>query len=48
MIGRSPLCCFADFDISTFVNIKELKGSWKKDPRYEDSYYFVREEEKED
>ncbi|KAK5120853.1 hypothetical protein LTR85_005920 [Meristemomyces frigidus] len=32
--------------LRTFVNTKELKGEWKKDPRYEDSYYFVRDEEK--
>ncbi|KAK4541099.1 hypothetical protein LTR36_008324 [Oleoguttula mirabilis] len=31
--------------LRTIVNIKDLKGEWKKDPRYEDSYYFVREEE---
>jgi len=28
------------------VAIKELKGQWKKDPRFEDTYYFVREDEK--
>lgn len=28
---------------SMFVSIKELKGEWKKDPRFEDSYFFVRE-----
>jgi len=28
------------------VSIKELKGEWKKDPRFEDAYYFVRAEEK--
>jgi len=33
--------------VSTFVSIKELKGEWKKDPRYEDAYYFVRAEEEE-
>jgi hypothetical protein len=31
---------------STFVTIKELTGDWKLDPRFEGSYYFVREEEK--
>ena len=32
--------------LSTFISVKELKGEWKKDPRFEESYYFVREEEK--
>ena len=25
--------------------IKTINGTWKKDPRFEESYYFVREEE---
>jgi hypothetical protein len=33
---------------STFISIKDLKGEWKEDPRFEKSYYFVREEEKEE
>ncbi|KAK5134749.1 hypothetical protein LTR08_006124 [Meristemomyces frigidus] len=33
--------------LRTYVTIKDLKGEWKKDPRYEDAYYFVREEEAE-
>nr|OQO28717.1 hypothetical protein B0A51_02960 [Rachicladosporium sp. CCFEE 5018] len=28
-----------------FVAIKDLKGEWKKDPRYEDSWFFVVERE---
>ncbi|KAK5683099.1 hypothetical protein LTS10_004630 [Elasticomyces elasticus] len=31
--------------LRTFISIKELKGEWKKDPRFEESWYFVREEE---
>lgn len=27
------------------MDVKELKGEWKKDPRYDDAYYFLREEE---
>ena len=30
----------ADF-CSAFAAIKDLDGDWKKDPRYEDSWYFV-------
>ncbi|KAK3679682.1 hypothetical protein LTR78_000058 [Recurvomyces mirabilis] len=30
--------------LRTFVSIKGLKGEWKKDPRFEESYYFVRGE----
>jgi len=26
---------------SAFAAIKDLTGDWKKDPRYEDSWYFV-------
>jgi hypothetical protein len=26
---------------SAFAAIKDLDGDWKKDPRYEDSWYFV-------
>jgi hypothetical protein len=26
---------------SAFATIKDLNGDWKKDPRYEDSWYFV-------
>ncbi|KAI6861989.1 hypothetical protein KC343_g15694 [Hortaea werneckii] len=33
--------------LRTFLDIKELKGDFKKDPRYEDAYYFVREAEEE-
>jgi hypothetical protein len=28
-----------------FRDIKEMQGTWKEDPRYKGSYYFVREEE---
>ena len=31
---------FANFH-SAFATIKDLEGEWKKDPRYEDSWYFV-------
>ncbi|KAK4501886.1 hypothetical protein PRZ48_007695 [Zasmidium cellare] len=31
-----------------FRFIKEIKGEWKEDPRFEGAYYFVREEEKKD
>ncbi|KAK0265022.1 hypothetical protein B0A54_09188 [Friedmanniomyces endolithicus] len=34
--------------LRTFVSIKELKGEWKKYPGREESYYFVREAEKEE
>ncbi|KAI7163774.1 hypothetical protein KC316_g12926 [Hortaea werneckii] len=34
--------------LRTFLDIKELKGDFKKDPRYEDAYYFVREAEEEE
>lgn len=27
------------------MDIKEFTGDWKLDPRFEGSYYFVREEE---
>jgi hypothetical protein len=33
----------ANMICSTFVSIKELKGEWREDPRFEKSYYFVRE-----
>ena len=26
---------------SAFAAIKDLEGDWEKDPRYEDSWYFV-------
>ena len=35
---RDELC--ANF-YSAFASIKDLDGDWKKDPRYEDSWYFV-------
>jgi hypothetical protein len=31
--------------LSTFISIKDFTGDWKLDPRFEGSYYFVREEE---
>ncbi|TKA29475.1 hypothetical protein B0A50_03488 [Salinomyces thailandicus] len=31
--------------LRSFMDVKELKGEWKKDPRYDDAYYFLREEE---
>lgn len=30
---------------SSFLTIKEFAGEWKLDPRFDGSYYFVREEE---
>lgn len=30
------------------MDIRELKGEWKKDPRYDDAYYFLREKEEEE
>ena len=32
---------------SAFAGVKELKGEWKADPRFKDSWYFVREKEEE-
>ena len=31
---------------STFRDIQGLKGEWKLDPRYVESYYFLREKDK--
>ena len=28
-----------------YVEVKESKGEWKADPRFKDSWYFVRVEE---
>lgn len=30
---------------SDFRYIQELHGTWKKDPRFKDTYYFLMEEE---
>ena len=38
----------ADRWCSTYVTIRDLKGDWKKDPRYDDAYYFIRVEEEEE
>ena len=42
----SSCCCFVHENFvltfnSAFAAIKDLDGDWKKDPRYEDSWYFV-------
>ncbi|SMR59460.1 unnamed protein product [Zymoseptoria tritici ST99CH_3D1] len=31
--------------LRTFKDIKDMKGEWKRDPRYPDAWYFIREEE---
>lgn len=29
-----------------FRDIQDMTGTWKEDPRFENAWYFVREEEK--
>ncbi|EMC94143.1 hypothetical protein BAUCODRAFT_36613 [Baudoinia panamericana UAMH 10762] len=48
-IKDDQMCWCVELDgshtLRTFISIKELKGEWKKDPRFQDSYYFLRVEE---
>lgn len=47
--GRSSFntveCVLTSSDYRTFAEVKEAKGEWKADPRFQDSWYFVREAE---
>jgi hypothetical protein len=36
-----------DDTCSTFADIKGLNGCWKRDPRYDDAWYFIREKDEE-
>lgn len=33
----------ANLEIRTFAAVKALKGEWRTDPRFRDSWFFVRD-----